>query len=305
MGHDLEGKLVVGVSTRALFDLDEAHRVFEQEGVDAYIRYQIENERVPLRPGTGFPLVRGLLRINDLLGDPVVEVVIISRNSAETGLRTAHSIRALGLPITRAAFTRGRPAYQYLSAFSCDLFLSAHEEDVVEALKAGFAAGRILPVPPSPDAADGEVRIAFDGDAVLFSPASQEIYDSHGLEAFQAHERSRADEPMEAGPFMGFLRALCAIQARFSAEACPLRTALITARDAVSHQRVVRTLRAMNVRIDEAFFLGGVPKERFVAAWKAHIFFDDQLVHAEPASKVSPTAQVPRPETPGARPAAR
>jgi 5'-nucleotidase len=304
MAHDLDSKLVIGIATRALFDLEEETRVFEQLGVEAYTRHQVEHERVPLQPGPGFSLVRGLLHVNQLLGAPLVEVVILSRNSAETGLRTAHSIRALDLPITRAAFTRGRPAHLYLEAFSCDLFLSAHEEDVVEALKAGFPAARILPVAPGVGVPEHEVRIAFDGDAVLFGPESQDRYDREGLEAFQAHEARHADVPMQEGPFLGFLRALCALQQRFPSEACPLRTALITARDAVSHQRVVRTLRAMDVRIDECFFLGGVAKDRILKAWRPHIFFDDQMAHVGPASKVSPAAQVPRHDKaapPGAR----
>lgn len=294
MAYDLDTKLVIGIATRALFDLEEENRVFEEQGVEAYTRHQVEHERVPLKPGTGFPLAQGLLRINELLGEAAVEVVILSRNSAETGLRTAHSIRALGLPITRAAFTRGRPAHLYLDAFSCDLFLSAHEDDVVEALKAGFPAARILPVAPGDTQPATEVRLAFDGDAVLFGPESQDRFDREGLEAFQAHEAQHADVPMAAGPFLGFLKALCALQRRFAPDTCPLRTALITARDAVSHQRVVRTLRAMDVRIDECFFLGGVAKDRILRAWRPHIFFDDQMVHVGPASKVSPAAQVPR-----------
>ncbi|MDJ0976863.1 MAG: 5'-nucleotidase [Planctomycetota bacterium] len=294
MAYELDDKLVVGISTRALFDLDEAHRVFEQEGVEAYTRYQLDHVADVLPTGTGYPLVRGLLRINELAGEPLVEVVIISRNSAETGLRTRESIKALHLPIHRAAFTRGRPVYRYLDAFSCDLFLSAHDADVLGALQAGFPAAKILSVPPEAEEDEDEVRIAFDGDAVLFSGASEDLFQEHGLEAFQAHEAEKAEVPMEAGPFLGFLRALCAIQHRFGIDGCPLRTALITARDAISHERVVNTLQAMDVRIDEYFFLGGVRKQKVVKAFAPHIFFDDQLVHAEPASEVAPSAQVPR-----------
>ena len=301
MPYSLDDKLVVGVSTRALFDLSDAHDVFRTQGVAAYTQYQIEHQRVPLAPGTGLPLVRGLLAINERLGEPLVEVVIISRNSADTGLRARHTIKALGLPITRAAFTRGRPVADYLAAFSCDLFLSAEDEDVHRALAAGFAAGKILPVPAT-EAADGEVRVAFDGDAVLFGPASEELFQREGLDAFQAHEAARAEEPMEAGPFLPFLRALCRIQERFPPEACPVRTALITARDAVSHERVVHTLHALGVRIDECFFLGGVRKAPVVKAFRPHIFFDDQLAHAGPASEVAPAAQVPRTERAPPRP---
>jgi 5'-nucleotidase len=298
MAYDLDTRLVIAIATRALFDLEEENRLFEAQGVEAYTRHQVENERVPLKPGTGFPLVRALLDVNRALDDAAVEVVILSRNSVETGLRTAHSIRALGLPIARAAYTRGRPAHPYLQAFSCDLFLSAHEQDVLEALRAGFPAARILPVPQGAGGPPSEVRIAFDGDAVLFGPESQDRYDREGLAAFQDHELRHADVPLVAGPFLGFLRALCALQQRFPPDACPLRTALITARDALSQPRVVRTLRALEVRIDECFFLGGVAKERILEAWRPHIFFDDQLAHVQPASRVSPAAQVPRHDRP-------
>jgi 5'-nucleotidase len=294
MAYELDDKLVVGISTRALFDLDEAHRVFHEEGLEAYTQHQIEQEHTLLEPGTGFPLVQGLLRINALLGEPLVEVVVISRNSAETGLRTRHAIKALHLPITRAAFTRGRPVWRYLDAFSCDLFLSAHDDDVRAALREGFAAGKILPVPGPRDIGEDEVRIAFDGDAVLFSGHGEDYYQAHGLEAFQAHEQERSAEAMEPGPFLPFLQAICRIQGRFDPEACPIRTALITARDTISHERVMHSLHALDVRLDECFFLGGVPKDKIVRAFSPHIFFDDQMVHAEPASKVSPTAQVPR-----------
>lgn len=294
MAYELDDKLVVGISTRALFDLDEAHRVFEQEGVEAYTQYQLDHVNDALPAGTGYPLVRGLLRINELAEKPLVEVVIISRNSAETGLRARESIKALHLPIYRAAFTRGRPVYRYLDAFSCDLFLSAHDADVVGALQAGFPAAKILSVPPEAMRDEEEVRIAFDGDAVLFSGHGEDLFQEHGLEAFQQHEAAQSAVPMEAGPFMGLLRALCAIQHQFGVEACPLRTALITARDAVSHERVVNTLQAMGVRIDEYFFLGGVRKKKIVQAFAPHIFFDDQLAHAGPASEIAPSAQVPR-----------
>jgi 5'-nucleotidase len=294
MAYDLDDKLVVGISTRALFDLDAAHTVFQREGVDAYTRFQVERVDNVLPTGAGYPLVKGLLAINERLGAPVVEVVIISRNSAETGLRARQSIRALGLPITRAAFTRGRPVFRYLDAFSCDLFLSAHDDDVLGALQAGFAAGKVLAVPPAVSDDESEVRIAFDGDAVLFDGASEDLYQEQGLEAFQAHEDSNSKEPLQAGPFLGFLHALCGIQQRFESEDCPVRTALITARDALSHERVVTTLRALGVRIDEYFFLGGVRKQKVVQAFAPHIFFDDQLAHAGPASEVAPSAQVPR-----------
>lgn len=294
MSHSLSDKLVVAISSRALFDLDEANVVYEREGIDAYRRYQLDREETPLAPGAGFSLAKALLGINERGQGDLVEVVLVSRNDADTGLRVMNSAEAHGLSIRRACFTGGRASFGYLGALSCDLFLSAHEEDVRQALEAGFAAGLVYRPPTewNGHAADNEVRIAFDGDAVLFDPVAEQVYRDQGLAAFHEEERRRADEPLLAGPFKGFLSALHRIQRQFPADACPIRTALVTARSAPAHKRPVKTLRAWDIRIDEAYFLGGIGKEGILARFRPHIFFDDQPGYCEPASLATPTARV-------------
>ena len=293
MGTDFSGKLVVAISSRALFDLDESHAVFEQEGLEAYCRYQIEHEESLLDPGVAFPLVHKLLALNDPdPSNPRVEVILLSRNSADTGLRVFNSIKAHQLRITRAAFTEGAGPYRYAQAFGAQLFLSAAAEDVKKALEAGLAAATIIPSErgsnPSP-----QLRIAFDGDAVLFSDEAERVFKSSGLAAFQASEQAAARDPLSGGPFKPFLAALHAIQAGFPQAGSPIRTALITARSAPAHERVIRTLRAWNIRIDEALFLGGLDKGSFLQAFGADIFFDDQHSHCDSARRHVATGHVP------------
>ncbi|ROR32442.1 5'-nucleotidase [Inmirania thermothiophila] len=282
--------LVVAISSRALFDLEESHQVFVEQGVEAYARYQIAREDEPLAPGVAFPLVRKLLALNEG-GRRRVEVILLSRNSADTGLRVFNSIRHHGLDISRAAFTGGRSPYRYVAPFGAQLFLSADADDVRRALEAGLAAAVILPA-RSGAAGDGELRIAFDGDAVLFSDEAERVYQREGLEAFQRTEAESAHEPLAGGPFKPFLAALHAIQREFPAGRCPVRTALVTARAAPAHERVIRTLRAWEIRIDEAFFLGGLPKGAFLRAFGADIFFDDQRRHCEDAAAHVPAGHV-------------
>ncbi len=282
--------LVVAISSRALFDLDESHRVFEEGGEEAYSRHQIEKENEPLTPGVAFPLARKLLALN--AAAPRVEVILISRNSADTGLRIFNSIRHHGLDISRAAFTRGDSPYRYISAFGAQLFLSANAEDVRNALDAGIAAANILPSAAGNNA-DGHLRIAFDGDAVLFSDESERIYSANGLEAFNKNEDDARHQPLSGGPFRPFLAALHAIQSEYPAEASPIRTALVTARGAPAHERVIRTLRSWNIRIDEALFLGGRDKGEFLKAFGADIFFDDQRRHCESAANHVAAGHVP------------
>lgn len=286
-------KLVVAISSRALFNLDDSHRIFEDQGKEAYCRYQIDHEDEILNPGFAFPLVRKLLALNRALdGEPLVEVILLSRNSADTGLRIFNSIQHHELSISRAAFTGGNSPYGYIPAFGAHLFLSANAEDVRCALDAGYAAATILSSPSS--ATQGEqLRIAFDGDAVLFSDESERIYKSRGLEAFTDNERAEAKKPLMGGPFKGFLAALHHIQTHFDPETSPIRTALVTARSAPAHERVVRTLRAWNIRIDEALFLGGLAKGKFLRSFGADIFFDDQKGHCESAREHVATAHVP------------
>lgn len=289
-------KLVVAVSSRALFDLDESHAIFEREGVEAYCRHQIENEEVPLGPGVAFNLVKKLLRLNAYDPEnPRVEIILLSRNSADTGLRIFNSIQHHKLEIERAAFTRGESTHPYIPAFGAHLFLSAEAEDVRQTLEAGFAAATILVSnqPPTANTEPEQLRIAFDGDAVLFSDESERIYKQQGLGAFQENEAKSAREPLPGGPFKSFLAMLHQIQLDYPADTAPIRTALITARAAPAHERVIRTLRAWNIRIDEALFLGGKAKGEFLKAFRADIFFDDQKTHCDSARQHVATGHVP------------
>ena len=284
--------LVIAISSRALFDLSESHRVYMEEGLEAYSRYQIEHEEAVLPQGDAFALVQKLLRINELLGEPVVEIVLLSRNSADTGLRVFNSIQHYGLNISRAAFCGGSSPYRYVSAFGSHLFLSTDADDVKLALATGIAAATLLPG-PSTQRQDGQLRVAFDGDAVLFSDEAEQVYQRAGLAAFADSERRAARQPLSGGPFKGFLAALQQIQREFDVAACPIRTALVTARSAPAHERVIRTLRAWNIRIDESLFLGGLAKPAFLTAFGADIFFDDQLGHCDAASGHVATGHVP------------
>ncbi len=300
MAYDLSNKLVIGVSSRALFDLTEENEIFERDGVDAYCRYQVEHENDLLKPGNGFPLIRSLLAINKLPGfEGRVEVIIMSHNSPDTSLRVFHAVEHYGLEISRAVLASGAPLTPYLEAFHTDLYLSADEEDVQSAIDCGIAAGIIccdtISAPSGTDEGSGisQIRIAFDGDAVLFSDESEMIFKEQGLEAFEENERRMAANPMEAGPFAKFLKTISDLQRELPQGSSPIRTALVTARSAPAHERVIRTLRAWDVRIDEAFFLGGVTKRDVLKAFGAHIFFDDQEVHTAPASEVVPSARVP------------
>lgn len=287
---DMAGRrLVVGISSRALFDLDESHRIFEQEGKEAYCRFQIEHEDDILSPGFGFNLVTKLLEINRSFPEqPQVEIILLSQNSADTGLRVFNSIAHYELDISRAAFTSGVSPFGYIPAFGVHLFLSANADDVRNALAAGFAAAHI--VGGSANNHSSQLRIAFDGDSVLFSDESERIYQQHGLAAFSENERNDARKPLTGGPFKEFLAALQQIQSLSSPSAAPIRTALVTARSAPAHERVIRTLRAWKIRIDEALFLGGMEKGAFLQAFGADIFFDDQKSHCDSAQNHQITA---------------
>jgi 5'-nucleotidase len=285
-------KLVVAISSRALFDLDESHRLFEERGKEAFCQYQIEHEEEILQPGVAYPLVRKLLAINEVLGQPTVEVILLSRNSADTGLRVFNSIQHHGLDISRAAFTSGASPFSYIAAFGADLFLSTNAEDVRQALAGGHSAATILSS-NKPSSATDQLRIAFDGDAVLFSDESERIYREQGLDAFTEYETVEARKPLTGGPFKAFLATLHHIQTLFGPDEAPIRTALVTARAAPAHERVVRTLRAWNIRIDEAIFLGGKEKGPFLRAFGADIFFDDQQGHCDSASQHVATGHVP------------
>ena len=298
-------RLVVAISSRALFDLDASNAVFEQQGVEAYRQYQIEREEEPLDAGVALPLVRKLLRINDRL-DGRVEVILLSRNTADTGLRVFSSIQHHGLAIERAAFCGGESPYRYVEAFGCDLFLSTEAGDVRHALDHGIAAATILPSRSIARPGD-ELRLAFDGDAVLFSDEAEQVFKRDGLDAFRESERGSARKPLAGGPFKNFLAAMHRIQGDFPTGDCPIRTALVTARSAPAHERVIRTLREWDIRLDESLFLGGLPKGPFLKAFGADIFFDDQASHCASASEHVAAGHVPhgvanpRPDGPAGR----
>ena len=284
--------LVIAISSRALFNLEESHRVFEEEGLDAYQQYQISKEDQPLEQGDAFLLVQKLLGLNKLLNESPVQVILLSRNSADTGLRIFNSIQHYGLDISRAAFSGGDSPYRYISAFNSHLFLSTDGADVRQALESGVAAATILPSEKSLTANE-KLKIAFDGDAVLFSDDSEKIFKNKGLEAFTENEKEAANEPLSGGPFKSILAALQQIQMAFPPGESPLRTCLVTARAAPAHERVVRTLRAWNIRIDESLFLGGLDKGEFLHAFDADVFFDDQEGHCESARNHVATGHVP------------
>lgn len=288
-----KGPLVIGISSRALFDLAASHDVFEAKGLAAYAAYQLARENELLTAGPAFHLVRKLLALNhDAVNHSGIEVVLLSRNSADTGLRIFNSIEHYGLDINRAAFTNGHSPHRYIQAFGIHLFLSTHECDVRAVLEAGYAAATI--VPSTTDNADPrQLRIAFDGDAVVFSDEAERVYQQDGLDAFHAAERAAAEQPLSSGPFKSFLEGIHQIQAAYPIEENPIRTALVTARSAPAHKRVILTLRSWGVRLDEALFLGGSGKGDFLAAFGADIFFDDQRKHCDHASQHVATGHVP------------
>lgn len=286
-------RLVVATSSSALFDLAESDRVFREEGLRAYAQYQIERENEPLMPGDAFHLVKKLLRLNDLQDEEVVEVILLSRNSADTGLRVFNSIQHHGLPITRAAFTGGAPPYRYMVPFRCHLFLSTNADDVREALVNGMAAASILSGGQRKQGNDA-LKIAFDGDAVIFSDEAEQVFKSAGLAEFARTEQEAANRPLMGGPFQPFLAALHRLQTGFAhLEESPIRTALVTARAAPAHERVIKTLRAWEIRLDESLFLGGMTKAEFLVAFDADVFFDDQAEHCRLANEVVATGHVP------------
>lgn len=285
--------LTIAISSSALFDLNESNRVYEEEGLEAYRRYQIAHEDKVLERGEAFNFVHKFLNINKLLDKHRVEVILLSRNSADTGLRIFNSIAAHDLEITRAAFCGGESPYRYIHAFGGSLFLSTQADDVTHALEHGVAAATLLGGRGGNGSSSDELRLAFDGDSVLFSDEAEQVYQQQGLDAFAETERAQAADPLEGGPFKEFLRALHDLQREFPESECPIRTALVTARSAPAHERVIRTLRAWDVRLDESLFLGGMEKTEFLRAFGADVFFDDQTQHVERASPHVPAGHVP------------
>ena len=295
MSVDLSQILVIGVSSRALFDLEEENTIFNEKGLLEFRKYQYEHENELLKPGTAFYLVRSLLELNKQASKQIVEVVVMSRNSPETGVRVMNSIKAHGLDINRLAFTGGESLYGYIAGYDVDLFLSKDPEDVQKVIDSGSSAAALIYAPPSEfNSETSRVKIAFDADAVLFSDDSEFRYKTEGLDAFQKHEKENEKNALKEGPFAKLLIKLSKIQEHLpmAVEISPLRLAIITARSAPSHLRVINTLREWGVYIDEVHFLGGLSKDKILATFGAHIFFDDQEAHLGPASKVVPSGKV-------------
>ncbi len=290
MPEDISHRLVIAISSRALFDLNDSNEIFEKEGIDRYTEYQIEHENDILEPGVAFHMVNKLLDINQY--GEFVEIILLSRNNADTSLRIFNSIEHYNLNITRAAFTNGGNRYKYVKAFGAKLFLSANASDVESALNAGCAAATILPHSNS-QSRDAKLRFAFDGDAVLFSDEAEQVFQRDGIDAFHQSEAKQAHTPLNVGPFGDFLLALQKVQKHFPLNECPIKTALVTARSAPAHERVIRTLRNWQVRVDEAVFLGGLNKAEFLDAFGADIFFDDQHQHCHHAAAHVGAAHVP------------
>ena len=292
MSVSFEDYLVVGISSRALFNLEKENEVFEKEGLNAYRDYQILHEDDILEPGSGFTLVRNLLNINKLAGRKLVEVIVMSRNSADTSLRIIHSLDHYQMDVGRMVLSGGEDISRYLSAFGVDLFLSCNENDVSNAIQNGYAAGMIYARNQEYDFPSNQIRIAFDADAVLFSAESEKIYKENGLDAFNQNEIDKQDIALSKGPMANFLKALSHLQ-KETRNLNVLRTAIVTARNKDTGVRVIKTLRTWNIVVDEVFFMQGAKKADVLACFGANIFFDDQDVHAGPASKVVPSARVP------------
>ena len=304
MGHtrsmpaSLDGRLVVAISSRALFDFEEENRLFEGQDDRAYMDLQLDRIEVPAKPGVAFSLVRKLLAFNppEAPSQARVEVVILSRNDPASGLRVFRSVSHHGLVIERGVFTRGRSPWRYLKPLQAHLFLSANEADVRQALAAGVPAARVLPhAARAGDAHPDEVRIAFDGDAVLFSDEAERIYQQGGLDAFQDHETARARKPLPDGPFRPLLQALHDLRQSCGTPGGPamrIRTALVTARGAPAHERAIRTLMDWGIEVDEALFLGGLPKGEFLREFEPDFFFDDQTGHVDNAAPHVPAGHV-------------
>jgi 5'-nucleotidase len=287
----LDGQLVVAISSRALFDFEEENRLFETGDDRAYMKLQLDRLEQPALPGVAFSLVRKLLAFNDADAQRV-EVVILSRNDPVSGMRVFRSAQHYGLPIQRGSFTRGQPPWRYLRPLRANLFLSTHLADVRAALDAAVPAAQVYPQSVhASDAHPHEVRIAFDGDAVLFSDEAERVYQAEGLSAFQAHEASHAGQPLAGGPFKPLLEALHRLQTEGTRN-MRVRTALVTARSAPAHERAIRTLMNWGIDVDEAMFLGGLPKGPFLREFEPDFFFDDQTGHIESASMHVPSGHV-------------
>lgn len=301
MPYPIDKKFVVAVASSALFNLEESDKVFQEKGEEEYRKYQFQNEQVVLEPGVAFPLIKRLLMLNGSdPDDQPVEVVLLSRNDPETGLRVFKSIEHYGLSISRAAFVAGSNPFDYMEAFNASLFLSANPDDVRTAVSKGLPAAQVFPTAFVDNEEELELRIAFDFDGIIADDSSEGIYQQLGMQGFHENERQKANEVLPPGPLIKFFQEVARLQRREwekkqqdAAYTPRVRIAIATARNAPAHERVVTTLRSQGIRVDEAFFLGGIDKGRVLKIFRPHIFFDDQVSHIEGVSSVSPSAHVP------------
>ena len=303
MGHtlDLERALVIGVASSALFDLSESDAVFRQQGEERYREYQREHLDDVLEPGVAFPFIRRLLNLNDLSEDErLVEVAILSRNDPETGMRVMRSVQHHGLDITRAIFMQGHAPYLYMGPLKMSLFLSANEADVREATELGFAAGHVVGRSALDDG-DSDLRIAFDFDGVLADDSAERVFQSGGLEEYQENESALAEVPLDRGPMADFLEKINRIQGIEDSKSVDdpqgyrrrVRVAVVTARSAPAHERAINSIRQWGLSVNDAFFLGGLPKGPMLEVLQPHIFFDDQRRHVEGAALSTPSVHIP------------
>ncbi|MBY6385427.1 5'-nucleotidase [Rhodococcus erythropolis] len=303
MAYDLGKRLVIGIASSALFDLSESDGIFRNEGEAAYRQYQRANLDVHLKPGVAFPFVRRMLSLNDLSetpADPLVEVMILSHNDPDTGLRVMRSVAHHELGITRSIFTQGKSPYVYIPALNISLFLSANAQDVQRATELDYPAGRVLDSEFVDEQSDSELRIAFDFDSVLADDESERVMDGADLDAFHSHETQNVERPHTPGPLKEFLVGVSRLQlveARRKADDSTyvnrLRVSIVTARNAPSHERALATLKSWEVLVNDAFFLGGIEKAKVLQVLKPHIFFDDQTGHLETAAKFAPSVHIP------------
>lgn len=299
--YELKNRLVVGIASSALFDLAEADAVFRDQGEEAYRAYQEEHLDDRLDRGVAFPFIRRLLSLNEFSpDDPLVEVIILSRNDPDTGLRVMRSIQSYGLPISRAIFMQGRSPYRFMPALNMSLFLSANEDDVREAVALGLPAGRVLGPAVADEGDDQDLRIAFDFDGVLADDASEQVYQAGGIEGFRFHETTNAATPHDPGPLRDFLAGVNRLQRREEEQRAEdadyrnrVHVSLVTARDAPAHERAVRSLKNWGVTVNDAFFLGGIDKSTIMEVLKPHIFFDDQVGHLTGTARSTPSVHVP------------
>ncbi|MEU6084388.1 5'-nucleotidase [Streptomyces sp. NPDC047108] len=302
MQYELANRLVIGIATSALFDLAESAEVFREQGEESYRAYQEEHLDDTLGKGVAFSFIRRLLSLNDLSSpdDPLVEVIVLSRNDPDTGLRVMRSIQAHGLPISRAIFMQGRSPYRFMPALNMSLFLSADETDVREAVALGLPAGRVLGAAAADETDDQDLRIAFDFDGVLADDSSEQVFQADGLEGFRSHETRNAATPHDPGPLRDFLASINRLQQREEERRAQdpdyevrVHVSLVTARNAPAHERAVRSLKGWGVTVNDAFFLGGIDKSTVMGILKPHIFFDDQVGHLEGTSRSTPSVHVP------------